>query len=60
METRLEAIEVSIQKCVLMLEDKNITSEFRIQTNELDKIRNELKSVKSLLLNRYIIHLKCS
>jgi len=60
-EKRLKVVEVLVQRCVLLLEDKNITSEFRNQKNEFDKRRDELKSIKSLLLNRYyIIHLKCN
>ncbi|XP_050539551.1 peroxisomal membrane protein PEX14 [Daktulosphaira vitifoliae] len=57
-EERLQMVELSIQKCLLLLEKKNLESEDHIskhQTHnqiENDFIKQELKSLKSLLLSR--------
>lgn len=61
-EKRLEVVEYSIHKCIVLLEERNSleTNNAKDNTNkqsELDHIRAELKSIKSLLLNRYLLKL---
>lgn len=55
-EKRLEVVELLVQKCVTLVEEKNNTSECSSEQinrqKELDQIRAELKSIKSLLINR--------
>jgi hypothetical protein len=57
---RLEALEVSMQRVLVLLEDKNITSDASYNAHidrqrEHDQLRSELKIIKSLLLNKYLI-----
>lgn len=59
-ENRLEALEVSMQKALVLLEDKNNISDASHNANserqrEHDLLRAELKTIKSLLLNKYLI-----
>lgn len=57
-EKRLEGVELMVQKCITLVEEKNKTDCSVEQGNrqkELDQIRAELKSIKSLLLNKYVI-----
>ncbi|XP_060852942.1 peroxisomal membrane protein PEX14-like isoform X1 [Rhopalosiphum padi] len=58
LEKRFEALELSMQRCIIMLEEKNnsykLSNECFEQQNEYNnKVRAELKSIKSLLLNRF-------
>jgi len=59
MDKRLEVVEMSVQRCLLLLEEKNNKTEVlnaqADRQKELDQIRTELKSIKSLLLNRYTL-----
>lgn len=56
-EKRLEVVELLVQRCIMLIEEKTITPEGLTEQNnrqkELDQVRAELKSIKSLLLNRY-------
>lgn len=59
-EYRLAAVEVSMQRVLMLLEDKNNLSETFFNTHfdrqkEHDQLRSELKIIKSLLLNKYLI-----
>lgn len=54
-EKRLEVVEVMVQKCINLVEEKNKNECISEQSNrqkDLDQIRAELKSIKSLLLNK--------
>lgn len=58
LENRLEALELSIQRCLVMLEEKNNSYQssntcLEQQYEFNNKVRAELKSIKSLLLNRF-------
>jgi len=55
-EIRLEAVELAVQRCVLLIENKNdnyIVNNDR--QSDINLIRTELKSIKSLLLNKYVL-----
>ncbi|VVC44450.1 Peroxisome membrane anchor protein Pex14p, N-terminal [Cinara cedri] len=56
-EKRLEIVELLIQRCIMLIEEKNMTPDDSTEQNnrqkELDLVRAELKSIKSLLLNRF-------
>ncbi|XP_025193293.1 peroxisomal membrane protein PEX14-like [Melanaphis sacchari] len=58
LENRLDALELSIERCITMLEEKNnsylLSNTCLEKQNEFNsKVRAELKSIKSLLLNRF-------
>jgi len=53
-EIRLEAVELAVQRCVLLIENKNdnyIVNNDR--QSDINLIRTELKSIKSLFLNKF-------
>lgn len=59
-EDRMEAIESSLQKVLLLLEYKNNTPdtfyyENKVRDCENSQLRAELKTIKSLLLNKYLL-----
>ncbi|XP_003246804.1 peroxisomal membrane protein PEX14 [Acyrthosiphon pisum] len=58
LENRLETIELSVQRCIMMLEEKDnllkSSNTYADRQKEFNiQVRAELKSIKSLLLNRF-------
>lgn len=58
LENRLETIELSVQRCITMLEEKDnllkSSNTYADRQKEFNvQVRAELKSIKSLLLNRF-------
>ncbi|XP_022174040.1 peroxisomal membrane protein PEX14-like [Myzus persicae] len=58
LENRLEALELSVQRCIMMLEEKDnllkaSNANIDLQKEFNGQVRAELKSIKSLLLNRF-------
>lgn len=57
MEKRFDTLEQTMQRCITAVEGKNTNNpnDCIFQQHEIDQIKAELKSIKSLLLNRYIL-----
>lgn len=57
LENRFDILELSMQRCITLIEKINIgiPNENISQQIEIEQIKSELKSIKRLLLNKYIL-----
>lgn len=57
LESRFDVLELSVQRCITLVEKTNINvpNDNISRQTEIDQIKAELKSIKRLLLNKYVL-----